>query len=197
MRPTIRPMTNRVDQIVLLASMGLASWLGMQLVHETGHVIGAWVTGAHVDRVVLNPLTISRTDVSRNSVPLVVVWAGPAFGALAPVLIWLIACVARWSGAYLFRFFAGFCLVANGLYLAVGSFDRIGDCGEMLKHGSPIWSLWLFGILTVPAGVLLWHGQGERFGLGAANGQVNRAAAYGCLLTCLVLLAVGFLVGGE
>jgi len=184
------------DQIVLLVSVGLGSWLGMQLVHETGHVIGAWVTGAHVDRVVLNPLTISRTDVSRNTAPLVVVWAGPVFGALAPVLIWLIATVAR-SGAFLFRFFAGFCLVANGLYLAVGSFDRVGDCGEILRHGSPMWSLWLFGLVTVPAGVLLWHGQGERFGFGAANGQVNRAAAHGALLACLALLVLGFFVGGE
>ena len=101
------------------------------------------------------------------------------------------------AGAFLLRFFAGFCLLANGLYIGIGSFDRIGDCGEMLRHGSELWQLWLFGAVTVPAGLCLWHRQGKHFGLGPAEGQVSRAAAYASLGVCLALITVGIVVGGK
>lgn len=39
---------NRVHQAVLIGSTILASWLGMQSVHECGHVLGAILTGAEV-----------------------------------------------------------------------------------------------------------------------------------------------------
>jgi hypothetical protein len=94
----------------------------------------------------------------------------------------------------LLRFFAGFCLIANGAYIGVGSFDRIGDCDEMLRHGSPIWHLWLFGAATMPLGLWLWHGQGLHFGLGAASGHVDGRAAWISLIACLSLLALGFLI---
>jgi hypothetical protein len=77
--------------------------------------------------------------------------------------------LARLSFAFVLRFFAGFCLVANGLYIGLGSFGRVGDCGEMLRHGSPPWHLWLFGAITVPAGFWLWHGLGPAFGLGISE----------------------------
>jgi hypothetical protein len=147
--------------------------------------------------VVLHPLTVSRTDLAQNPNPLVVVWAGPIIGVLLPLLVWIIVANLRWRGAYLVRFFAGFCLIANGVYIAFGSIDGVGDCGEMLRHGSPPWLLWAFGAVTVPAGLWLWHRQGQYFGLGTARGQVDQNAAYGCLLLALGLLLVGFLVGGE
>src|SRR5262245_333403 len=108
----------------------------MQAIHESGHVFGAWLTGGRVARVVLHPLTISRTDLEDNPSPLVVVWAGPIIGVVIPFLLWLIAVVVGLHGAFVLRFFAGFCLLANGLYIGVGSFDQVGDCGEMLRHGS-------------------------------------------------------------
>lgn len=187
----------RVHQFILIGSCVLASWLGMQAVHELGHVLGAWLTGGHVVRIVLHPLTISRTDVTQNASPLVVVWAGPIFGVVAPLLICLAATKSRLPAAFALRFFAGFCLVANGLYIGVGSFGQIGDCGEMLRQGSAAWQLWLFGFVTVPVGMWLWHGQGLHFGLGCAKGRVSRAAAYGSLVVCVALLVLGFLVGGE
>src|SRR5260221_4916233 len=52
---------SRFHQIILIVSTLLGSWLGMQAVHELGHVIGAWLTGGQVSQVVLHPLTISRT----------------------------------------------------------------------------------------------------------------------------------------
>lgn len=185
----------RFPQIVLVVSTLLGSWLGMQAVHETGHVIGAQLTRGEVVRVVLHPLTISRTDLAENPSPLVVAWAGPAFGVAAPLLIWGVAVAARLPGAFVFRFFAGFCLIANGVYIGVGSFDGVGDCGQMLRHGSEMWQLWLFGLVNAPIGLLLWHGQGLHFGLGTARGKVNRGVALGALVTCVMLIVVGLVVG--
>ena len=104
---------------------------------------------------------------------------------------------ARMTVAFVLRFFAGFCLLANGLYIGIGSFDRVGDCGEMLRHGSALWQVWLFGAVTAPVGLWLWHRQGLHFGLGPARGQVSRGVAYGSLVACLSLLILGFVVGGE
>src|SRR5437763_5486921 len=104
-------MRNRLPQIVLIASTLLGSWLAMQMVHESGHVLGAWLTGGRVERVVLNPITISRTDLKHNPNPSIVVWAGPIIGVVAPLLLWGTAALIRLRGAFVMRFFAGFCLL--------------------------------------------------------------------------------------
>lgn len=188
---------SRLPQVVLIGSTLLGSWLGMEAVHEFGHVLGAWLTGGQVSRVVLHPLTISRTDLVDNPRPLVVVWSGPLVGVLGPLLLWTVAGLVRVSWEFVARFFAGFCLLANGLYLGVGSFGHVGDCGEMLRHGSAMWQLWLFGAVTSPVGLWLWHDQGAHFGLGSANGRVSHGIAYGSLVVCLMLLVLGLAIGGE
>ena len=71
---------------VLIGSTVLGSWLGMQAVHESGHALAARLTGGRVARVVLYPLTISRTDLADNPHPLAVAWAGPVVGAAVRVL---------------------------------------------------------------------------------------------------------------
>ena len=182
---------NRLPQILLIAAFLPFCWLAMQAVHELGHVVGAVATGGRVERVVLHPLTISRTDLSPNPCPLVVVWAGPAVGMVLPLGLLVAARVGRWKWAHLVQFFAGFCLIANGAYLGIGSFGRIGDAGDLLRHGSPIWSLWLFGAASFPFGLYLWNGLGPQFGLGAA-GKVDHRAAYVCcgLLILTVALEV-------
>lgn len=187
----------RALPVVLVASTLLGSWLGMQAVHELGHVLGGWLTGGRVARVVLHPLTLSRTDLTENPRPLLVVWAGPAFGVLFPVAAWLAWAKLRAPGAYVLRFFAGFCLIANGAYIGIGSFDGIGDCGAMLRHGSSPWHLWLFGLACVPLGFWLWHRQGPHFGLGGAREPVDARVAFSTLSVCLALLALGFFTGGE
>lgn len=185
----------RLPQFVLIASTLVGSWLGMQAIHEAGHVIGAHWTNAEVTRVVLHPLTISRTDLGVNPHPLIVVWAGPVFGVIAPLVMWALAVAVNYSGRFVLRFFAGFCLIANGTYIGVGSFEGIGDCGQMLREGSPMWQLWLFGLVTTPVGLLLWHNEGRRFDLGAAKGQVDRAVALGSLVTSLLLVVLALMVG--
>jgi hypothetical protein len=94
----------------------------------------------------------------------------------------LIVAVAVYCGSrfgHLLRFFAGFCLIANGAYIAAGSFQSIGDAGDLLHHGTPIWMLWLFGIVTIPAGLLMWNGLGKHFGLGG-TWQRGRAKCLHC-----------------
>jgi hypothetical protein len=169
----------------------------MQAVHECGHVLGAWMTGGEVIRIVLHPLTISRTDLGLNPHPLPVVWAGPVFGVLFPLALWGTAATLRMPGSFVLRFFAGFCLIANGSYIAAGSFARVGDCGEMLRHGSLMWQLWLFGAITIPAGFWLWHRQGTRFGFGSAKDEIDPRVVYGTLIASLLLVVLGFSAGGE
>ncbi len=167
----------------------------MQATHEFGHICGAWVTGGQVEKVVLHPLTISRTDVSRNPSPLVVVWAGPILGSLLPLGLWMAVRQVLPPVSFLCRFFAGFCLIANGAYIAFGSFAEIGDCGEMLRHGSPTWALWFYGTITIPMGIWLWHGQGLHFGLADCHGKVNPLAAYVSLVVMVLLLVLGLVHG--
>ena len=92
------------------------------------------------------------------------------------------------------RFFAGFCLLANGAYIGVGSFYRIADAGDLLRHGAAHWQLWLFGLAACPIGLALWHRLGPHFGLGSSRGQVDIRTSYVCLvlLVGLVLLELLF-----
>jgi hypothetical protein len=177
---------SRLPQLVLVAATLAGSWLGMQAVHELGHFIGAWFTGARVVRVELPPWGFSRTEIAGGSVPVLVLAAGPVLGVLLPLAAWSLWRRARWPGGYLLRFFAGFCLIANGAYIGAGSFGRVEDAGELLSHGAPAWSLWAFGIVAVAAGLRLWHGEGAHFGLGAAQGRVSPRAAY--IVAAVVLL---------
>jgi hypothetical protein len=168
----------------------------MQGVHEFGHVVGALTTGGQVTNVALHPLGISRTDISPNPRPLIVVWAGPAMGVLLPLILGGVAVGLRLPEAFLLRFFAGFCLVANGLYIGAGSFAGVGDCGDMLRHGSELWQLWLFGSITVPLGFFLWHGQAAQFGIGPDGATIANRPLLVATGALLVLTAAGFVVGG-
>jgi hypothetical protein len=186
-----------VQRALLIGSVLAGSWLGMQTIHEFGHVLGAWLTGGQITKVVVHPLTISRTDLAENPHPLVVVWAGPLLGVLLPLVAWATTSALRMPGAFVLRFFAGFCAIANGGYIGAGSFIAAGDCGVMLHHGSPIWLLWLFGAATLPLGLLLWHGQGKRFGLGPHADEVKPAIVCTCLAICGALILLGAALGGE
>ena len=130
----------------------------MQAVHEAGHVTGAWLTGGSVTRVVLHPLAISRTDVSPNPHPLLVAWAGPMVGVVLPLIAAGVWRLANLRYKALASFFAGFCLIANGLYIGAGSFAAIGDAGDLLRHGAPQIALLTFGSVSTALGLWIWHG---------------------------------------
>ena len=81
-------------------------------------------------------------------------------------------------------------LIANGLYLGVGSFYRIGDAGDLLRHGAAAWQLWLFGAASVPLGLWLWNGTGPTFGFGFARGHVSRRATWICATLAMAIAAL-------
>ncbi len=62
----------------------IACWFGMEAVHELGHVLAAWSSGAGGERLVLLP--ISRTDTAGVKHPLAVYGAGTVFGTVLPLL---------------------------------------------------------------------------------------------------------------
>jgi hypothetical protein len=190
-------MSARLLQINLIVSLVLLSWLTMQAVHEFGHVAGTLLSGGRVENVVLYPTVISRTDWTGSSNPLAVVWAGPIVGSLVPLAIWGIAAALRLTATYLVRFFAGFCLIANGAYIGAGSFVHVGDARDLLRYGAAIWQLWLFGAAACIGGLWSWNRLGPNFGLGQASGRVSKRASLGCVAALVVVVGIELLVGSR
>ena len=172
---------------LLILTSALIFWLLMMAVHESGHALGAWATGGRVTRVILSPLAISRTDVSPNPSPLTVAWCGPLFGAGGPVLLCLAATSFRWPLRSWLRAFAGFCLIANGLYLASGVLTPAGDTEELLRFGAGRAALGLTGVPLACAGFWLWHTLGRQWGLAGAGTDKLRAWA---LRSCVALVVI-------
>lgn len=182
-------MDRVIRAVLVIAALGF-SWLVMQAVHEFGHVLHAWMSGGKVAVVVLHPLAISRTDVSPNPSPAFVAWGGAIWGDLIPLAGWLIARRCSWSRAHFAALFASFCLVANGAYLFVGSFDQIGDAGDLLNHGMPIVSLWLFGATSLAGGLIIWHRHGTDFGLWRVDRAPDLPAIIALVFaTCAMVIA--------
>lgn len=99
-----------------------------------------------------------------------------------------LASAFKLPGQYMFRFFAGFCLVANGVYIGIGwALSDGADPSVMTENGSPRWLLVLFGLLAAPLGLYLWHRQGPHFGLAEAKGKVNMCAALTSAALFLIL----------
>jgi hypothetical protein len=182
-----------VRAFLLIVTLVPLCWLGMQIVHEAGHVLAAWTTGAEVTAVVLHPLAISRTDVASAQYPQVIVWSGPLLGIAAPVLVWALAAWRGWPSAPLWRFFAGFCLVANGVYIGSGAINPVGDAADLLRLGTPRWLLALFGLLTTPAGIALWHRQARHLGWGTHAKQPAVRSVW-TVMFLLVLVVVAELL---
>ncbi|MBT3291297.1 MAG: hypothetical protein HN380_28395 [Victivallales bacterium] len=150
----------RRKQIVIGVATLVASWYGMMAIHEAGHCLGAWLTGATVAGVTFPLLGFSRTDVSGGDHPLLVVWAGPVFGALLPLVMLL--CCRRFGGVGrdVVLFFAGFCLLVNGIYIGLGASAKVGDALDLIRCGAPMWHLLAFGATASLAGLCRWHGLG-------------------------------------
>lgn len=180
-------MKRQPRYLLITATLAL-SWLAMQAVHEFGHVIGAMLSGGRIVRVILHPAAFSYTQLSGNPHPDFVTWMGPLAGTTLPLVFAALARSLRWRGWYVFQFFAGFCLIANGTYIAFGTWGNIGDAGDLLRHGSPNYLLWTFGAITIPIGLWLWNGLGLHFGLGPNASEPSPKVCY--VITALLVIVV-------
>ena len=151
----------KLKPITFLLCLLVLCWLGMQAIHELGHCLAAVISGGTITKIVLDPLSISRVDVSPNPHPMFVVWAGPILGCIIPILVWRLAPEKITLLKDCLGFFAGFCCVANGAYLAFGTFGRIGDCGTMLNLGCNKTIMVSYGIVTLLIGFAFWHQLGS------------------------------------
>lgn len=166
-------MSPRLRQVLLIGCFLPWCWLAMMVAHECGHVLAAWLSGATIEGVVLHPLAISRTDLGENPHPLVVSWAGAVVGCLLPLLMWLSVLLPRLDLAHFARFFAGFCLVANGVYLGMGTWTGDGDAGDLIRAGASAWHLVVFGVAATASGLWCWHGLGSTFGFKGNQEQIT------------------------
>jgi hypothetical protein len=187
-------LIDRIFQILLMVSTAGFSWLAMMAVHEWGHVFNAWLSGGIVSKIVLHPLAFSRTDLSANPHPLFVAWGGAIWGYLIPLGLLAFVHFITPTYRYLFAWWAGFCCIANGAYLACGWLFSGGgyaadDANVILQNGGARWQLVVFGLIAVPMGLWLWNGLGRYFGLDAAHGKVDRKAAVGVTVALFVLVA--------
>lgn len=180
-------MRHRLNALLLVLPAGAAAWYAMMVVHESGHAVGAWLSGGRVVRVVLHPFAFSRTDVAPNPHPLLVVWCGPLWGAVFPLAAWLAARAANLRLAFLVRFLTGFCLIANGVYLASALVVPAGDTEDLLRMGTPLWAVVAPGVAAFAGGLAVWNGLGPSFGLGGR--PVDRAAVTAAAVAFALLVA--------
>lgn len=190
-------MPNRFHQGLLITSTLALSWLAMQAIHEFGHVLHAWTSGGRIKAVLLTPLEISRTDVEPNPHPQFVAWGGPVWGSLLPLAGWLAVCQARCSRAWWLRFFAGFCLIANGGYLLAGAFYPVGDAQVLMQNGAPAAALIAFGLAACVPGLTLWHRQGPHFGLGRDAPPIDRRAAWAAAWLLALIVVLEYSIGNR
>ena len=176
----------RIRQGVMITFTLALCWLLLMPVHELGHVLNAVLSGGHVVRVIVDPLSFSRTDISPNPHPLFVTWGGPLWGCVIPLLGYVSA--RRWKGSkiFLIRFFSGFCLIANGVYIGTGPVIRAGDSADMLAYGTPAWAMVIFGVVTFGAGLYFWNGVGPHFGVGREDRRLDVSPGIVAALAALV-----------
>ncbi|MEK6233132.1 MAG: M50 family metallopeptidase [Planctomycetales bacterium] len=185
---------DRFDQGLLIVTGAGLSWLLMQAVHEFGHVLHAWWTGGRVAYVVLHPFTISMTHYSTYENILFLYCGGFLWGSLIPWAIFLACWRFDREIAYLPGFFAGFCLIANGAYLAGGAVGDGGDPQVLTMNGVPVALQVAIGLPMVAVGIYLWHGIGPNFGLGEGKGKVDRRAAIGVAAAFAVVFVAELLL---
>lgn len=125
-----------------------ASWLVMTSIHELGHIVGGWCSGAKLQQVDLLPWHLPYSIFDPDPLPLVTLWCGPVLGVLVPLTVALLL------RQYWMWFIANFCLLANGVYIAAAWFsgDRYLDTPQLLAHGAHPFTIALYCTLTIGGG---------------------------------------------
>ncbi len=139
-----------VPRVALFVLMFGVAWIVMTMTHELGHVLGGWLGGGKLTALQLSPLRLPYSLHAPDPHPQLTLWSGPILGVVAPLGVALI--VRRWFT----WFIADFCILANGVYLALAwwSGDRHLDTPRMLAAGvHPAW-IAAFCAVTISVGYL-------------------------------------------
>lgn len=176
----------------------IACWYGMMLTHELGHVLAAVATGSRIDAVRVPLFGLSQTEIATYKHPVAVIAMGPVVGVVPPLIAWAAlvrrqARVGRPGRAPLTKFFAGFCLVANGGYLASALVLPVGDVADLMALGVSANLLGGAGVAMAGAGLWMWNGLGAAFGLarGASAEHDPTLAKRSILAATFALACVG------
>ena len=152
------PNPYSLHRLLLGIAIAYVSWLAFMAVHELGHILHAVISGGRVILVSVPLRGFSQTIVHPDPHELFVVWGGPLWGVLIPLMICGVFSVARRRVPDLWRFFTGLCLIANGAYVGLGwRFGGGGDGKDMPRLGTPRLVMIGFGVICVTVGLLFWH----------------------------------------
>ncbi len=135
--------------MVSLIIVLLFSWLYMQWTHELGHILTGIATGAEIERVILNPFLFSMTQFASNPRPHLTTWGGPILGVLIGAGLPILLSIRLKSARACLLIVAAFVMIVNGLYIGLGAFHPIADASDLVQHGSPRWTLGVFGLVSV------------------------------------------------
>lgn len=153
-------------RVIYWTSLIAMVWWQMQTVHELGHILAALSLNEQIAEINLHPLQLSHTLLESHHYSTIFLWSGPLFGVLLPFALWQLSCFYKRDWSHVLRFYAGFCLIANGAYLGSAAISAVGDAKDLLNQRVPDYYLFTFGAITIPVGFWLWNGQGAKFGLG-------------------------------
>jgi hypothetical protein len=163
----------------------------MMIVHELGHVLATWATGSTLAGVVVPWVGFSQTEIIEYRRPIVVVSAGTIAGVVLPLAAWLSTRASALAPGWvtLSRFFAGFCLVANGGYLGSALVSPVGDAEDLVALGTPTWAIGVPGLLMLTCGLWIWNGLGPKFAESASPRLTRATACFAaCTLGAMLLL---------
>lgn len=152
------PVVRKISLALLLAFEVAWLWVLMLFLHEVGHCATALLTGGQITTTDLRPGIPGHTLVNPDPQPDLVVWGGFLSGCGVPALVWAVCVGLRLALRVEAQLLTGFCLLANGAYLAAGGSESLTDTGVLLQLG---WSwplLIVIGLgLAVPGYALLRH----------------------------------------
>ena len=76
---------------------------------------------------------------------------------MIPIFACMLALIFRRRVPEPLKFFTGFCLIANGTYLAVGTMWRVGDARDLLRMNVHPAELISVGAALMLVGLAIWH----------------------------------------
>ncbi|WP_145246566.1 hypothetical protein [Aeoliella mucimassa] len=120
----------------------------MTTTHEVGHLVGGYLSGGTLRQAELRPWHLPHSRFSPDPRPLITLWSGPVLGVLVPIALAAII-RRRWGW-----FVANFCLLANGVYLALAwtTGDQLLDTARLFSAGASRWSVAVFCLGTIGLG---------------------------------------------